>query len=414
MKGREGKGARLVSAGADVVTSAPRPSDIILSSEQRDTFLVVRWKDGHTSKFHYLWLRDNCHCSECRHPTSHQRLFETADIPLSIMPSFVNHDVAHGIEIQWRPNDHRSFFDSKWLRSHCYSEAERNKRKHRPVIWGRDFDVSKAEIDHAEILAGDAGVLRWLEMVSDYGFAIAHGVPPKVHEIERVADLVGTLHETNFGRWFDIVSKPEPGHLAYASMHLRPHTDDAYSYWPPGVDLFYCMAAAPTGGATILVDGFNVAAHLRREHEEHFRLLSSVSCHFEYQDATTDLHANGRIICLDDVGEVSGIRWNERLAGPFDLPEDQMDPFYAAYREFQILLRRENFVVQVPLHAGNLLAFDNHRVLHGRTAFDSTSGHRHIHGCLITRDSFHSRLRSLHRRLRHEEDRTTLAAGSSL
>ncbi|MDH3279815.1 MAG: DUF971 domain-containing protein [Gammaproteobacteria bacterium] len=27
--------------------------------------LEVHWKDGHTSHFHYVWLRDNCNCTAC-------------------------------------------------------------------------------------------------------------------------------------------------------------------------------------------------------------------------------------------------------------------------------------------------------------------------------------------------------------
>ena len=38
---------------------------------------------------------------------------------------------------------------------------------------------------------------------------------------------------------------------------------------------------------------------------------------------------------------------------------------------------------------------DNHRVLHGRTAFDADSGRRHLQGCYVDRDELRSRLRVL-------------------
>src|SRR5687768_16036444 len=39
-----------------------------------------------TSKYNYIWLRDNCQCSQCVHPNSGQKLFSSANIPLDIKP----------------------------------------------------------------------------------------------------------------------------------------------------------------------------------------------------------------------------------------------------------------------------------------------------------------------------------------
>jgi gamma-butyrobetaine dioxygenase len=39
--------------------------------------------------------------------------------------------------------------------------------------------------------------------------------------------------------------------------------------------------------------------------------------------------------------------------------------------------------------------FDNRRVMHGRDAFDSSSGMRHLRGCYVDRTEFQSRLRVL-------------------
>jgi gamma-butyrobetaine dioxygenase len=39
------------------------------------------------------------------------------------------------------------------------------------------------------------------------------------------------------------------------------------------------------------------------------------------------------------------------------------------------------------------MAFDNQRVMHGRTAY--TTGARHLQGCYVDKDSLHSRIRVL-------------------
>ena len=42
--------------------------------------------------------------------------------------------------------------------------------------------------------------------------------------------------------------------------------------------------------------------------------------------------------------------------------------------------------------------FDNHRLLHGRTAYDSNEGARHLQGCYLDFDSTDGKLRYLHRK----------------
>ena len=51
------------------------------------------------------------------------------------------------------------------------------------------------------------------------------------------------------------------------------------------------------------------------------------------------------------------------------------------------------------LAPGDLLVIDNHRVLHGREAFDAAAGERHIQCCNVERDDFHNNYRRLAKRL---------------
>ena len=47
------------------------------------------------------------------------------------------------------------------------------------------------------------------------------------------------------------------------------------------------------------------------------------------------------------------------------------------------------------LEPGQILVFANDRVLHGRTAFDTQEGRRHLQGCYIDHDAPRSRYRVL-------------------
>lgn len=44
---------------------------------------------------------------------------------------------------------------------------------------------------------------------------------------------------------------------------------------------------------------------------------------------------------------------------------------------------------------GEVLIFDNWRLLHGREGFDPSKGHRHLEGCYIDWDEVYSRIRVL-------------------
>ena len=62
---------------------------------------------------------------------------------------------------------------------------------------------------------------------------------------------------------------------------------------------------------------------------------------------------------------------------------------------------------------GDILAYDNQRVIHGRTPYDDSRGARHLRSVEVSREEFHNRLRLLMTRLRRPEARSiTLARGA--
>ncbi|MFT7548404.1 MAG: gamma-butyrobetaine dioxygenase, partial [Candidatus Azotimanducaceae bacterium] len=52
------------------------------------------------------------------------------------------------------------------------------------------------------------------------------------------------------------------------------------------------------------------------------------------------------------------------------------------------------------LDPGQMMCFDNRRMLHGRTAFDPASGSRRLRGCYGEREDLESCLRMIARRKR--------------
>ena len=59
------------------------------------------------------------------------------------------------------------------------------------------------------------------------------------------------------------------------------------------------------------------------------------------------------------------------------------------------ITRRPELMLHTLLQPGTMVAFDNRRVLHGRDAFDPTTGERWLRGFYIDRTDIDSRLRCL-------------------
>ena len=63
------------------------------------------------------------------------------------------------------------------------------------------------------------------------------------------------------------------------------------------------------------------------------------------------------------------------------------------------MLREPRFQLKLHLPEGEIVVFDNQRILHGRTAFSSARHARHLRGCYLTRDSVYGGAALLRREL---------------
>jgi len=385
----------------------------ILRVERATRGIVIDWADGHKSLFHHIWLRDNCHCVACGNAAIGFRYLRVSDISPDVAPATVGLDDAGNLNITWEPGHHQSQYQAVWLRRNCYSAAERARRRHRPKLWDGTLN-QLPEISYSEVTAGDNGHLRMLELLRDYGLVLIRHVPSVVGELENVATLLGYIEETNFGRVFDIIRTAEQKSIANSVQPLMPHTDEPYRYRAPGLILFHCIQANPKdGGVSTYVDGFKVAEALRREDPGAFDLLSRHIIPYRrlYADEV-DVQAASRMINIDDAGNVIGIRFNDRVAAPLVLPEDAVEPFYAAFSKLAQLYGRTEFRLSIGLVTGDLMLIDNDRVLHGRTGFADGASFRHIRQAHVNRTDFHSRLRILGRRLGRADAELDLAPGA--
>lgn len=377
----------------EVLSDAPLP---IGGAEIGDGVVVVRWRSGGAARLSFIWLRDNCRCPACRHANG-QKLLDPLDIPDDIAAARVALSPDGAVAVSWS-DGHASRFAASWLTAHDPSPPARSARRGRPVLWGADFEPLP-EVDWPALVDDKAVELAALDRFEAHGFLLLRRVPRESSAVAMVGDRLGHVRVTNYGRHFDVMSKPDPNNLADTALGLGVHTDNPYRHPPPGIQLLHCLVAEAPGGDTILVDGFAAAERLRHEDPVAFACLARLPLAFHFADRQADLRATTPVIEIDFEDRVVGIHFNGRSMATLDLPEAEIAPWYRAYRVFARLLRRPEGEIRLRLAPGDLVMMMNQRALHGRTAFDPNSGRRHLQGCYIDRDGVDSRRRVLAREL---------------
>lgn len=213
----------------------------------------------------------------------------------------------------------------------------------------------------------------------------------------RAAAIAGYPVETNYGRVFSVRSEPAPSNLAYTALGLGLHTDNPYREPVPGYQLLLCLIAGAEGGESLFADGYAVSEKLRGADPAAFAALATTPVDFRYRDTAADLRARRTPIELDRDGRTARLHRNNRAMATAGLPLDRAEEFYRAYRVFAGMLRGDEFACRIKLKPGELAAFDNGRVLHGRTAFAGSG--RLLQGCYVSRDGAASNLAVLRREL---------------
>jgi gamma-butyrobetaine dioxygenase len=359
--------------------------------------IEVTWADNRVSRFHNLWLRDNCPCSECNYSVTREQVFQIADVPRNLQAETARPNPAGGLKLVW-DDAHVSDFSPEWLRAHAYDDEslqERQARKAKTRPWLANLTLPVFQYD--EIMSDDKALLAWLTNLRDIGLTQVQGVPQQPGSIKPLANRISFIRESNFGVLFDVRSKADADSNAYTSFNLPLHTDLPTRELQPGVQFLHCLLNDAKGGNSSFVDGFSIAHALREEDAEAFELLTNVPVEFRNKSRTSDYRCVAPVIALNAMGEIAEVRMANFLRAPFEMPEAVMKPFYFAYRRFIELTRESYFQFSKRLEAGQMWAFDNRRVMHARDAFDPATGDRHFQGCYLDRDELLSRIYVLER-----------------
>ena len=165
------------------------------------------------------------------------------------------------------------------------------------------------------------------------------------------------------------------------SLPIAPHTDGVQRPGPvPSIVGLHCVRPAKVGGAIVLVRARDVVARLRDRLDVH-RVLR---CPVRFDSAVVSSRPGDvvvRPVLIDDDGAVE-VRYARDYIerghchpGAVPLSAEQR----AAFDVLDDLLADPSLHRVHRLENGQLMLFDNHRYLHGRSSFtDGEAGHRRL------------------------------------
>lgn len=361
--------------------------------------LSITWSDGAENSYSAIWLRHNCECAQCRQPHSGQKVVDAAELTRSLHVS--SEGAADGfVKLKWRYAngvEHCGVVSLRQLRESIYTEA-------------KDPPIAKVlpHITHSELYTESKHSLwSFLKYLNDYGMCLVTGVPVNEKEVQKLTESIfGHVQTTIYGEVFDVVSTPKPINIAYSPVKLDLHMDLAYYESPPGLQLLHCLKFddCVSGGESVLLDSLPVLEELKRKYPVHFDSLVSIPAtfqkiHYERQNPTHMVYRRPHI-AVDHSRKVIGFFWAPAFEGPLVAPKKDIDQYYEAYCCLSELLQNSLLKVQHRLRPGELLVFNNRRVLHGRNAFTLNGGTRHLQGAYVNIDEFKSTFEVLSRKLK--------------
>ncbi|KAH7951969.1 hypothetical protein HPB52_016046 [Rhipicephalus sanguineus] len=347
-------------------------------------------------------LRDSCTCSACVHPATRQKLVNSVKINPNIQPLSWSVEDGEKLEICWpqQPSSppHSSTYSCDWL--YQFGKLFENKdgeptevsdmfytnTKSSTILWNRDeFDENPPELDYKTFMEERSGLKQMVKNLVKYGISVLHDVPPHEDELEKVASRMGYIRETGMGRVFDATCQPD----AHRGSRFHQHTELPDRESAPGVKLLLCLSSdvpkqtlsgTPSKGKTFFVDGFYIAQWMKYNHPEYFRLLVSTPVTFSYYDS----RRGAAHLPLNSVIDL--------------LAYDRI--YWLARSTFTKRMEEESSQYAFHLAAGDLVAFNNRRILHGMKEQGPDHKDVILRGCYMDMDE----IASLYEKMRRDDD----------
>ncbi len=356
----------------------------------------VRWADGTGLPCYSRWLYENVETIgfEVR---SRESIVEPSAMPVADCVRVAQLTEDGALAIDWVDGTH-SVIHPGWLR-HVGDKRHLADSYTPPFTpWTAATMPEPLTHDGAAVLT-DPSVLRsWLRDMTEYGFARLRNTPADPDFLAGLAALIGPIRDTNFGHVWSVKAVVNPDSTANTGLALGQHADLPTRETPPGFQFLHCIANTVPGGASRMTDGIAVATELATNHAEAYDALTTLPWVFFNRSPTCDHRWEGPAIDLGGPGQppITMRTFYPVRAFPAMEPKD-VPRAYESLKAFSQVAHDPRFQITYPFEVGDLVGFDNRRMLHGRDAFDPGVGERHLRGTYIDHDDLFSTLRVLER-----------------
>ncbi len=347
-----------------------------------------------THYFNYYWLRDADPLTI--DPATRERVFDITEIEggPQACSAYLDSD---SLVIDWRDEEHVTRLPLATLEGFVVDGRTPDVAAITRRLWYAGAYSDFARFRQADVEASDGIRCAFSRALIEDGVALITEMEDSDEGLTRLANQLGQVTPSTDGYYFDVRLEIAPTNLAYTARALEFHTDLPSEDAAPGIQFLHCRANSVDGGSSLFLDGAAAAEALREEDPEAFALLAHHEIPFFRRHDGWDYRAHQRVIELDRGGQVSGVTISQHLQDAMDLPQALLDDYYPAFCRFISMLKEERFVTRFRLEAGTCIVFDNHRIVHGREAFEASSGKRHLRGCYVSRGSVRSTYRVLSR-----------------
>lgn len=372
----------------------------LVAAQIADDVIRIKWQDGQESRYHSGWLRDNCACQYCIDAGSRERVHSFLLTSHNVQPASVQISSEGGLKVRWGEavgHCEESHFHPGWLRVYDYANGMRPTEEWELNTWGQSLEQDLPIFRAHDVFDNEDTRYDFLIAIRRLGLAIVTDMPKDYEAFERISSQIGLLRDMNWGKIFEIIAKPEGEYIANRGFALDAHSDAATREYMPGFQIFQCVENTSTGGESFWVDGFHIAEILRRDYPEQFDLLSTIPWEQANRSAGTHYRWNAPILELDHRGRIVAVRDTTWLREPLCVEFNLVPKVLNAYRIYSSLKAERVNQVERKLVEGDVAFVDNRRVMHGRRAFDPTSGLRHIRTCYGEREELLSSIRMIER-----------------
>jgi gamma-butyrobetaine dioxygenase len=375
----------------------------LVAAETDGRFVCLRWADGIELRVFDLWLRENFVGPGGVNADTREGTVDPADLTDDIHMRRAEVAADGSLSVRFEPGDIAARYHPGWLHHIALGQQHATSWLPEPEPWTTAKLTEPPTRDGRDILTDDEVLRHWVNDLLCHGIARLENLPTDLDFGIRLGARIGAIRETNFGAVWDVRADveldgdPTKNSNANTRQRLAPHTDLPTRETPPGFQFLHCIVNTTTGGFSTMADGAAVAAHIEEHHPEDFEALSTLRWIFFNRGRGLDHRWSGPIIDLGVAGSPLTLRAFYPLKAFPDMDEGDIPRAYRAARRFSQVAADDRFQMRYPFRPGDLVGFDNRRILHGRDAYES-NGHRHLRGFYMDHDEIRSFARVANRR----------------